>query len=277
MIQLGKINLLEIKRFVSFGLYLGDDEDEVLLPIKYHQREYEEGEKIPVFVYLDNEGRGIATTLTPKITLNSFAVLTAREVNDFGAFFEMGIEKDLFVPFKEQREKVQAGDSYLVYMYIDDKTERLVGTTKINKFLNPDTSELQENQKVNVLVFAENQLGYSVIVDNQFRGMLYHNELLQKPTIGEMYETYISAIRPDGKIDVRQQKSGTQAVDENVEKLRELLEKKGFVTLTDNSTPEEIYEQLKMSKKAFKKAVGNLYKNREILIEDNGIRLTAND
>ena len=162
-------------------------------------------------------------------------------------------------------------------MYIDDKTERLVGTTKINKFLNPDTSELQENQKVNVLVFAKNQLGYSVIVDNQFRGMLYHNELLQQPEIGEMYEAYISAIRPDGKIDVRQQKSGTQAVDENVEKLRELLEKKGFITLTDNSTPEEIYEQLKMSKKAFKKAVGNLYKNREILIEDNGIRLTAND
>lgn len=274
MIELGKINTLEVLREVSFGLYLGKDNDEVLLPIKYEKEEFELGDWIDVFVYLDNEGRSISTTLTPKILLHHFAVLKVNQVTQHGAFFDMGIEKDLFVPFKEQREKVRESESHLVYMYLDEKTERLVGSTKTNKFINFDTVDLEKNQEVSFLVYEKNPLGYAAIVENQYKGMLFESDVFETLQIGSIIKGYVKNIREDNKIDLCLQKIGLQGIEDQAQNILDQLKKSnGFLQLNDTSNPEDIKQQLQMSKKAFKKAIGTLYKKRLIKITDQGIEL----
>ncbi len=274
MIELGKINNLEVLREVSFGLYLGKDEDEVLLPIKYEKEEFELGDWIDVFVYLDNEGRTISTTLNPKIKLNQFAVLKVNQVTPHGAFFEMGIEKDLFVPFKEQREKVKESEEHLVYMYLDEKTERLVGTTKTNKFINFNNVELDNNQEVDLLIYEKNQFGYATIVDNEYKGMLFESDVFENLEIGKTIKGFVKNIREDNKIDVMLQKFGMEGIEEQAQSiLNRLTENNNFLELNDKSDPEAIKEKLNMSKKAFKKAIGTLYKKRLINITEKGIEL----
>ncbi len=274
MIELGKINNLEVLREVSFGLYLGKDEDEVLLPIKYEKEEFELGDWIDVFVYLDNEGRAISTTLNPKIKLNQFAILKVNQVTPHGAFFEMGIEKDLFVPFKEQREKVKESEEHLVYMYLDEKTERLVGTTKTNKFINFDNVELDNNQEVDLLIYEKNQFGYAAIVDNEYKGMLFESDVFENLEIGKTIKGFVKNIREDNKIDVMLQKFGMEGIEEQAQSiLNRLTENNNFLELNDKSDPEAIKEKLNMSKKAFKKAIGTLYKKRLINITEKGIEL----
>ncbi len=276
MIELGKINTLEVLREVSFGLYLGKDDDEVLLPIKYEKEEFELGDWIDVFVYLDNEGRTISTTLNPKILLDHFAVLKVNQVTQHGAFFEMGIDKDLFVPFKEQREKVQESEYHLVYMYLDEKTERLVGSTKTNKFINFDKVDLEKNQEVSLLIYEKNQFGYAAIVDNQYKGMLFESDIFEPLQIGSIITGFVKNIRDDNKIDLRIQKVGMQGIEDHAQKILDLLKKSnGFLNLNDKSNPEDIKNHLKMSKKAFKKAIGTLYKKRLIKITDQGIELVS--
>lgn len=274
MIELGKINTLEVLREVSFGLYLGKDGDEVLLPIKYEKEEFELGDWIDVFVYLDNEGRAISTTLLPKIVLNSFAVLQVNQTTSFGAFFNMGIEKDLFVPFKEQQQKVQPEELHLVYMYLDDKTERLVGSTKVNKFFNFEQVDLEKNQEVSVLVYEKNSMGYAVVVENQYKGMIFESDVFKSLPIGSTLKGYVKNIREDYKIDISLQKIGFDSIEDHAQTLLNLLNKSnGVLPFTDNSNPELIKEQLNMSKKAFKKAIGTLYKKRLIIITDSDIQL----
>lgn len=274
MIVLGEINTLEILREVSFGLYLGKGEDEVLLPIKYEKEEFELGDWIDVFVYLDNEGRTISTTLIPKILLHHFAVLKVNQTTKFGAFFDMGIEKDLFVPFKEQRKKVKESEEYLVYMYLDEKTERLTGSTKVHKFLNFHHVNLKENQEVTFLIYERNPFGYAAIIENQYKGMLFESDVHESLSIGSKMKGYVKNIREDHKVDLRLHQIGLEGIEAHSQKILAFLKKnEGFLNLNDKSDPKLIKEQLNMSKKAFKKGVGILYKKQLITLEHNGIQL----
>ena len=273
--HIGKYNDLTISRKTENGFYLEDDgHNEVLLPNKYCTEEMQIGDNIQVFVYKDSLSRLVATTQTPLLTLGEFGYLKVKSKSDFGAFLDMGLEKDLLVPLREQRHDLKIGRSYLVYLYIDDETDRLVGSTYTKKHLNQDIHNLKENQKVNILIGDETDLGWKVIINGAYEGLLYRNEVFRKLVPGEKTEAYIKRLRPDNKVDVTLQHSGFKHIRSMKDVLLDKLEaNQGFLSLTDKSTPEEIMETLQMSKKAFKKTVGQLYKDKIITIDSNGIRI----
>lgn len=272
--KLGVVNTLTIDRKTRVGLFLTDGTTDVLLPNKYVPKEYEIGDEIAVFVYLDHEERLVATTLKPYINLNEFAWLQVSYVNQFGAFVNWGLEKDLFVPFREQARKMEVGKRYMIYLFIDEKTNRLVGSSRIDHFLDNENLTVTEGDEVVVLVSHITDLGANVIINNKHKGLVFSNDMYDTISPGKKLTAFIKTIRPDGKIDVTLQKTGTEGIEDQTQiVLNELRANKGFLGLNDNSHPEEIKTVLKMSKKAFKKAVGNLYKNRLIVMEENGIRL----
>lgn len=276
LIEIGKYNDLEILRETSIGLYLGDDSGEdVLLPNKYCPEAYEIGQTIRVFVYLDNEARKIATNLIPKILLDEYALLQVKAVEDVGAFLDWGLEKDLMVPFREQRQKMEKGRWYIVYMDIDPKTGRLFASNKIEQRLKKEELNVKEGDKVELLVLQKTDLGYSVIINNLYKGLIYENEIFRELNIGQKLPGYIKTIREDDKIDVSLHPLGYKdSLDPNYDLvMRTLLENDGFLPLTDKSDPELIYAQVGISKKAFKRTIGALYKEKRIVIEDEGIRL----
>ena len=271
---IGKKNKLLINRRTDNGFYLVDeDENEVLLPNKYIPQEAKEGDEIEVFVYKDSEDRPVATTLTPKIQRHEFAFLEVKDVNNYGAFLDWGLEKDLMVPFFEQAVKMESGKGYVVYLFLDQETDRLVATSKVEDFLEDEDVELEEGQEVDLLVFKKTDLGYKVIINNLFEGLIYHNEIFQPVQIGDALKGYIKTLREDKKIDVILQKTGYKNIIEpNSEKILNAIQQNdGFLPLNDKSSPEEIYTTLGMSKKVFKKAIGALYKQKVILIKNNGI------
>jgi len=278
LIEIGKYNDLEILRETSVGLYLGEpDGEDVLLPNKYCPEQYEVGQSLRVFVYPDNEGRKIATTLIPKVLVNEFAFLQVKAVEKVGAFLDWGLDKDLLVPFREQRQRMEKGRWYIVYMYIDEKTDRLVATNKIEQRLDNTALEVSEGDEVELLVMQKTDLGYSAIIENRYKGLIYENEIFRELNIGEQVTGYIKSIRDDNKIDLSLQPQGyKQARDPHTELiLRKLMENGGSLPYHDKSPPEEIYEGLGISKKAFKRAVGALYKERKIEISGKGIRFTG--
>lgn len=274
MIQIGKYNTLKIVRDTSVGLFLSDGEKDILLPNKYVPKSFEVGDELNVFVYLDHEERLTATTLKPYIKLGEFAYLKVNYINQYGAFMDWGLEKDLFVPFKEQARKMEEGKRYLVYAYLDEQTDRLVASSKSNQFLETENIELEPNQEVDLIVSHITELGINVIINSKYKGLLYKDEVYDTLSPGKKIKGYIKAIRPDKKIDVSLTKTGVEAIDNHAQVvLDELKASKGFLRLTDNSHPEEIKTVLKMSKKAFKKAIGNLYKQKIITIQEDGIYL----
>jgi len=276
MIEVGVYNELEILRMTSVGLYLGDEEGEdVLLPNKYCPKEFEIGDKIDVFVYRDFEDRKIATNLIPKIFLNEFAFLKVVSVSNVGAFLDWGLEKDLMVPFKEQRKKMEEGRWYVVYLDRDERTDRLFASNKLDHYLQNDKVDLEIRQEVDLLVIQQTDLGYSVIVNGEHKGLVYENEVFTSLKIGDKLKGYVKEVREDNKIDISLQPIGyEQFNDVNVDMIyRRLIDQDGYLTLTDKSSPEEIAAEFAISKKAFKKAVGALYKERKITIEPKGIRL----
>jgi len=274
MIEIGKFNVLKIARSTNVGLFLTDGQNDVLLPTKYVPKEYEIDDEIEVFVYLDHEERPVATTLEPYIFLNEFALLKVNYINQFGAFLDWGLEKDLFVPFKEQARPMQEGKRYLVYMYLDDKTKRLVASSRTNKFLNNENLALQVGEEVDLIVSHITEAGINVIINEQHKGLMYKNEVFEDLRTGDRVIGYIKNIRPDGKIDVSRKKVGVEAIEPDAQFiLDELKANKGFLGLTDNSHPEEIKTVLQMSKKSFKKAVGSLYKQKLISLSEQGIHL----
>lgn len=278
MIEVGKYNELPILRQTSIGLYLGDDADEVvLLPNKYCPERFSLGDKIRVFVYRDNADRKIATNLTPKIILHQFAFLQASAVNEVGAFMDWGLEKELLVPYREQRQKMQKGRWYVVYLDLDPDTDRLIGSNRIEKHLQNDTLSIHEGDEVNLLVYHRSEMGYSVIVNGLHKGLVYSNEVFRQLNVGEALKGYVKLIRDDGKVDISLAPLGfTSSNDPNMELiLARLNAGGGFLPLTDNSPPAEVYELLGISKKAFKKAVGTLYKLGRIRMLPDGI--AAND
>jgi uncharacterized protein len=272
MIEIGKYNRLQILRDTKVGLFLGDPEkdpegnQDILLPNKYVPKEWEIGEEITVFVYLDHEERPVATTLEPYVLLNEFALLRVNYVNKIGAFMDWGMEKDILVPFKEQARPMEKGKRYLVYLYLDEKT---------NQFLDNTTLTVVKGEEVDLIVSHITELGINVIINERHKGLLYKDEVYDDAIrTGDRMKGYIKNIRPDHKIDVSLQIQGYKNIEPNAEKiLYELRASRGFIRLTDNSHPEDIKTVLKMSKKTFKKAIGALYKDKLIEIKEEGIYL----
>ncbi|MGB3345560.1 MAG: S1-like domain-containing RNA-binding protein [Aequorivita sp.] len=275
MIKLGEYNTLEILRETEPGLYLGDEEDNVvLLPHKYKPDTYEIGDKLKVFIYLDNEERPIATTLEPFLNLNSFGYLHCSDVTEYGAFMDWGLEKQLFVPFKEQARPMKQGSWYIVYLYLDEKTNRLVGSSKTNQFLQNENLTVEPFQEVDILVTHITEKGANAIVNGLHHGLIYIDDIFEDIRSGDRLKAFIKKIREDNKIDLVLQAPGYRSIEPNANFIREELEAAGgFLPLHDKSDPEVIKNQLGMSKKSFKKAIGTLYKDKQIVIKDDGIEL----
>ena len=276
MIELGRINNLEILRDTSVGLFLGDEEgNDVLLPNKYVPTGYEIGQKIKVFCYLDYDERPVATTLEPDIMLGEFRLLQVAEVNEFGAFMEWGLEKHLLVPFREQRVKMKEGQWYVVHCYLDERSGRLVASNKLDKFLSNDTVDLKEWEQVDLVVTRQTDLGWEVIVNERHKGLVYFNEVFKPINIGDVIPGCVKTIRKDNKLDISLQPLGAKVLEPAAKKIYEVLvENGGFLGLHDKSAPEEIRDVFQMSKKTFKKGLGTLYKDRKIKIESAGITLS---
>lgn len=278
MIEIGKYNTLEVLRDTSVGLFLGDEDGEdVLLPLKYCPAEARIGDKLEVFVYRDHEERKVATTLEPLIHLHEFSLLQVSAVTEVGAFMDWGMEKELLVPFREQRKKMEEGRWYLVYLFIDKETDRLVASNKLDKFLSNDELTVSEGEKVKLVVMRKTEIGYNVIINMRHKGLIFDSDIFREVHIGDEIEGYIKVIRPDNKIDVSLSPIGyTQFNDVNMNRVySELQENKGSLPFSDKSSPEEIYARFGMSKKAFKKALGALYRERKISIGENSIDLAT--
>ncbi|MDO4510413.1 MAG: S1-like domain-containing RNA-binding protein [Bacteroidales bacterium] len=267
--ELGKYNELTVNRFVDFGLYLIDGEaNEVLLPKRYLTGKEKAGDVMRVFVYLDSEGRPVATTETPHAVVGDFALMRVNQVNQVGAFLDWGlVNKELLVPFREQRVRMLAGRSYIVYVYVDDNSQRIVASAKLNKFLDNRMPRFYHRQKVDVLVVQRTELGYKVIVDNLFWGLLYSNEIYGDINIGDRRTGFIKQVRPDGKIDVTLEKIEKMRVDDLSTVIENYLKSHGGeMALTDKSDPKQIMDTFNCSKKDFKKALGQLYKQKKVTL-----------
>ena len=275
MITIGKTYKLKAIKKLDFGVYL-DAEDlyEVLLPKKYVPRDLAMGDEIEVFLYLDSEDRPVATTLKPKAQLGEFAYLPVVDVNNTGAFLDWGLEKDLFVPFGEQHRPMEVGHSYIVYVYLDKIKGRLTASSKIDKFLDDERPhDFTPQQPVHLLIANTTDLGFKAIINNSHWGVLYQSDVFQRLSFGQSIDGFIKRIRPDGKIDLSLQ--GGKETRDKYEKiiLDYLKNQNGFAPIHDKSDPEIISDVFGMSKKAFKKAIGSLYKQRIINIEKDGINL----
>lgn len=268
----GQFNTLNILRFTSVGAYLGDENDnDVLLPNKYLTDEMDVGDEVEVFLYRDSEDRLVATTEQPLVKPEGFAFLKIKEVNFYGAFADWGLEKDLMIPFKEQHITLNEGAYYLTALKHDEATDRLYGTTKVNKLFQPCTDENVIGKILPILIGDTTDLGVKVIVDDKYLGMIYNSDIPQGIRRGDYTEGYIYNIRQDGKSDVRLGKPGYQRIDENADKLARILQRLGKVNLTDKSSPELVMETVGMSKKVFKQAVGKLYKEKLIDLKEDSI------
>jgi predicted RNA-binding protein (virulence factor B family) len=275
MILPGRYNTLKVVKFVDFGVYLdGAEMGEILLPARYVPEECEVGQELEVFIYLDSEDRIIATTEKPFAQVEEFAMLRAVAVNNVGAFLDWGLMKDLLVPFREQKMNMVAGRSYLVYVYVDPDTQRIVASAKLEKFLDNVIPEYQVGEEVSLIIESESELGYNAIINHLHRGILYHDELPGPLNKGQKLKAYIKKVREDKKIDLSLYRPGYQQVDEISQNiLNRLKQAGGFLPLTDKSDAALVFDHFAISKKVFKKAIGALYRQRQISLEEKGIRL----
>ena len=277
MFEIGKYTTLKILRETEPGLYLGNDseaEEVILLPHKYKPESFEIGDELKVFIYLDYEERPIATTLEPFVQLQSFGFLRCADVTKHGAFMDWGLEKHLFVSFKEQARPMKVNNWYIVYLYLDEQTNRLAGSSKTNQFLQNDRITVETYDEVEILVTHLTDKGANVIINGQHKGLIYIEDIFEDLRTGDRLKAYIKKIRDDHKIDVVLQKQGYRSIEPNAQYiLDELKTAGGFLSINDKSSPEAIKELLGLSKKSFKKAIGSLYKDRLILLKDDGIEL----
>ena len=279
MIEIGKTNTLTILRDTTVGMYLGDNENQVvLLPKKYILPEFKVNDEVDVFVYKDSEDRIIATTLKPFAEVDQFAYLEVSSVSKVGAFMDWGLEKDLFVPFKEQKHKMMEGYSYVVYVYLDELSERIVASGKINKFISNDVLQVEQGQEVDLLVYNETDLGFTCVINGMHKGLIYHNDIFTDLKVGDQVKGYIKLIRENNLIDLSLQNLGFKHVLSSTEKIMEYLTThEGYLELTDKSSPDLIERRFDMSKATFKKSIGILYRQRKITIHDDGVRLVKTE
>lgn len=277
MIKIGDYNELKVLRSTSVGVFLGDTEGtEILLPNKYVPNAIKRDQMLRVFCYLDHQERPVATTRIPLIKRDGFAYLPCVDTGAIGAFVDWGLEKHLFVPFREQRNRMVVGKNYVVHCYLDEKSFRLTASTRIENFLQDFDNSLSLKDEISVLIYRKTELGWEVIINDTFRGLLYADDVFKKIEIGQQTKGYVKKIREDGKLDVTLQPIGAEMLEVTAQYVYErLIEKGGFLPLHDKSAPEEIKKQLELSKKAFKKAIGVLYKERKIVLKPDGIYLAA--
>jgi len=276
MIEIGNYNSLRVVKEVDFGVYLdgGEEAGEILMPLKYVPKGTEVDDIVEVFIYSDSEDRLIATKETPLAKVNEFAYLRVKDVDRVGAFLDWGILKDLLVPFREQKNDMEEGFSYIVYIYLDEETNRLVATAKINKYLSDEVAGYEVNDEVEVLIQSETEIGYKAIIANKYWGLLYKNEVFKELRKGDRISAYVKKIREDGKVDLSLQKSGYDQIDGISKRILEtIVNNNGFVAANDKSSPDMINSLFGISKKSFKKAIGTLYKQRLITIEKDGVKL----
>ncbi|MGN0220530.1 MAG: S1 RNA-binding domain-containing protein [Prevotella sp.] len=275
MIELGKNNRLRVVKEVDFGMYLdGGDHGEILLPARYVPKGCKPGDETDVFLYLDQDERLIATTLQPLAMVGQFACLEVAWVNEFGAFLNWGLMKDLFCPFREQKQRMIQGRHYVVYVKVDEDSYRIMATAKVEKYLSTERPPYKHGDEVQLLVWQKTDLGFKVIVDNKFQGLVYDNQIFRALHTGDTLTGYVDHIRQDGKMDITIQRTGRQlALDFSTILLQYLKDHDGKCHLCDKSDAAEIAMLFKVSKKTFKKAVGDLYRQRLIAISDEGITL----
>lgn len=274
-LELGKFNRLKVVKEVDFGVYLdGGDGEEILLPARYVPEGCQPGDEVNVFLYLDNEERLVATTLKPLIQVGEFACLEVAWTNEYGAFLRWGLMKDLFVPFREQRERMQIGQRYVVHAHIDEESYRIMASSKVERYLSRTMPAYLPGDRVEVLIWQRSHLGYKAIVEGQYGGLIYANEVFRPLQIGDKLTAYVKQVRSDGKIDLELQKAGFQKVDDFAETLLAILrERGGSIPYGDKSPADAIYDAFQVSKKTFKKALGDLYKRRLVVLDDEETRL----
>ena len=273
MVELGKISTLKILRKVDFGVYLdGKNLGEILMPKRYVTPLMLIGDEVEVMVYLDGEERNVATTEIPIAQVGEFAWLKVNKVETSGAFLDWGLSKELLVPFSEQKIKMEEGKFYLVYIYIDKLTDRITATMKLEKFISKETPEYKINEEVDLIIWTPTEIGYKAIVNGKHQGVLYKNEVFKKLATGQKLKAYIKKLREDGKIDLTLEKQGYVRIDSASQKILDIIAKAGgILPYNDKTDPEVIYNIFGVSKKAFKQSIGNLFKQRLILISENGI------
>ncbi len=279
MIEIGKLNQLKVVKWVDFGLYLdGEELGEILLPSRYIPANLKPGDPLEVFLYRDSEDRIIATTETPLAMVGDFAYLEVVAVNNAGAFLDWGLLKDLLVPYSEQKMKMETGKFYVVAVYLDDKTNRIVASAKLEKFLDNNPESLSAGQQVELLIYSQTDLGYKAIINNRFTGIIYKNEVFKPINTGHKLTGYIKLIREDEKIDLTLTRPGygkTSDITENI--INKLKENGGHLNINDKTPADTIYNMFGESKKSFKMAIGALYKKRVIRIDEGGITLLKQD
>ena len=274
-IELGKFNTLRVVKEVDFGMYLdGGEEGEILLPSRYVPEECKPGDELTVFIYLDNEERLVATTLTPLVQVGQFACLEVAWINQYGAFLNWGLMKDLFVPFREQKMKMQVGRKYVIHAHLDDESYRIVASAKVERYLSKDRPEYASGDEVNILIWQKTDLGFKAIIDNKYSGLLYENEIFSTLQTGMEMKAFVKQVREDGKVDLILQKPGFEKIDDFSKTLLNYIrENDGRIRLNDKSPAEDIYATFGVSKKTFKKGVGDLYKKHLITLHEDGITL----
>ena len=273
-LQAGRYHNLEVDRIVSIGAYLQDGKEGILLPKRYLPETATPGTELEVFLYHDSEDRLIATTLRPRAVVGQFAYMKVVSTSSHGAFLDWGLPKDLFVPRSQQIEPMKEGRSYMVYVYLDEKTGRVAATEYTNQFLQADTAGLQVKQPMSLLVIRQTPLGFAVIADDTYEGLVHHADAVTGLKVGERLNGFIKHIREDGKLDIVPGKPGYEKITGEPERILELLHQhKGALPYNDKSDPADIYSFFGLSKKAFKMAIGALYKQRKIEILPGGIKL----
>ena len=278
-IQLGAFNRLTIAKEVDFGLYLdGGDEGEILLPRRYVPTTYKIGDEIDVFLYLDQDERLVATTEQPLAQVGDFAYLECSWVNEYGAFLNWGLMKDLFCPFREQKKRMEIGSSYIVYVTVDEESYRMMASAKVEHFLSKDKPPYKAGDEVQIIVWQKTDLGFKAIIDNAYAGLIYRDQIFKYVHTGDRMKAYVANVRPDGKIDLTLQHTGRQqTLDFSETLLTYLHEHGGTCDLGDKSDAEEIKARFEVSKKVYKKAIGDLYRRRLITISDGGIHLVEEE
>ena len=278
MAEMGKLNKLTVVKELDFGVYLdGEELGEILLPRRHVPKSCKTGDSVEVFIYLDSEDRIIATTQKPYAMVGEFALLKVVSVNPVGAFLDWGLQKDLLVPFHEQKQKMKEGISYIVFVFLDDKSKRIAASSKLDTFLDNLPVPFQVGQEVELFICERTEIGYKAIINTTHWGVLYKNEVFQTLKKGQQLKGFIKKIRVDKKIDLCLHKPGYEKVDDVAKKIIDSLkEQGGFIPVTDKSRQDIIYGLFGVSKKTYKKAIGALYRKRLITLEDNGIKLSEN-
>ena len=276
MIEIGKYNRLTVTRRAPPGMYLNQGESEVLLPNRHIPAALEIGTEIEVFVYTDSDDRPIATTQKPHAVVGDFACMKVVDLGPHGAFLDWGLDKDLFVPFSEQETRMSIGERHVVAVCLDEQTQRVMAVSRLGKYFEADASALTPGEAVELLVFRVTELGAQVIVNQRYSGLVYQSEAFRALAVGDQLNGYVQRLRPDGKLDISLKPGGAAGRDGDTQRLLAALEANGgSLALSDDSTPEAIARLLNMSKKAFKRAVGILYRQRRIELTEKGIRSVA--